>query len=178
VAGRSWVAVTVADMPADLADEEIARRIVRHALPNVTVIEYDDGSLDGMVDALITYPDGRTADLEIVGDHDRAYRVVSERLTREGQVVDAPTLKYSWRITVEDTAPIRELRNEIVDLLKFIEAEPTPRELAWPDGGPLERCSRDRLRLQNARRPACATRLRQQQPEGGHQRPHSDRAGG
>jgi hypothetical protein len=56
VAGRSWVAVTVADVPADRADEEIARRIVRHALPNVAVIEYDDGSLDGMVDALITYP--------------------------------------------------------------------------------------------------------------------------
>ena len=57
-----------------------------------------------------------------------------ERLTREGQVLDAPTLKYSWRITVEDTARIRELRAGIVDLLKFVEAEPTTRELAWPDG--------------------------------------------
>jgi hypothetical protein len=53
---------------------------------------------------------------------------------KEGHVLNAPALKYSWRITVEDTAPIRELRNEIVDLLEFIEAEPTPRELAWPDG--------------------------------------------
>ena len=128
------VAVTVAGVLEDRPDEQVARHIVRHALPSVTVTQHDDGSRDSMVDALITYPDGRTAALEIVGDYDRAYRVVLERLTREGQVLDAPTLKYSWRITVEDTARIRELRAGIVDLLAFVEAEPTTRELAWPDG--------------------------------------------
>jgi hypothetical protein len=129
------IAVTVAGVPEDRPDEQVARHIVRHALPSVTVVtQHEDGSRDSMVDALITYPDGRTAAPEIVGDYDRVYRVVSERLTREGQVLDAPTLKYSWRITVEDTARIRELRAGIVDLLEFVEAEPTPRELVWPDG--------------------------------------------
>ena len=124
------IAVTVAGVPEDRPDQQVARHIVRHALPSVTVTQYDDGSRDSMVDALITYPDGRTAALEIVGDYYRAYRVVLERLTREGQVLDAPTLKYSSRITVEDTSQIRELRAGIVDLLEFVEAEPT--RASWP----------------------------------------------
>jgi len=124
------IAVTVAGVPEDRPYEQVARHIVRHALPSVTVTQYDDGSSDSMVDALITYPDGRTAALEIVGDYYRAYRVVLERLTREGQVLDAPTLKYSSRITVEDTSQIRELRAGIVDLLEFVEAEPT--RASWP----------------------------------------------
>jgi hypothetical protein len=52
-----------------------------------------------------------------------------------GKVLDAPTLKQSWWITVEDTARIWKLRKEIVRRLEIIEAEPALRELAWPDPG-------------------------------------------
>jgi hypothetical protein len=56
------IAVTVAGVPEDRPDEQVARHIVRHALPSVTVVtQHEDGSRDSMVDALITYPDGRTA---------------------------------------------------------------------------------------------------------------------
>jgi hypothetical protein len=123
-AGRLAQRVTVADVPRDRPEEQIARSIVRHALPNVTVYQQDDGSRDGMVDALITYPDQRTAALEIVSDRDPAYNDVLAALTRQKTVLDAPTLKHSWWITVEDTARIRKLRKEIVRRLEIIEAEP------------------------------------------------------
>ena len=87
----SAIAVTVAGVPDDRPDEQIARHIVRHALlSGLTVTQHDDGSRDSMVDALITYPDGRTAALEIVGDYDRAYRVCWSGLRGRGKSSTRP----------------------------------------------------------------------------------------
>ena len=47
----------------DRAEEITAREIVGHALTNASLERHDDGRQNGMVDALITFEDGRVAAL-------------------------------------------------------------------------------------------------------------------
>jgi hypothetical protein len=85
------IAVTVAGVPEDRPYEQVARHIVRHALPSVTVVtQHEDGSRDSMVDALITYPDGRTAAPEIVGDYDASTALCRRGLRGRGKSSTRP----------------------------------------------------------------------------------------
>lgn len=88
-----------------------------------------------MFDALIVYADGHTAALEIVTDTDPDQRQLWARIQQHGgQVIAAPELTHTWNVTVDNGAPIRELRNQIVDLLRHIENPTIALELDWPDG--------------------------------------------
>ena len=121
-------------VPKNRADEVIARQIVAHGLLGATVVHHDDGSRPGMVDAVITYADGRTAALEVVTDTDPGYRRIRARLAKGGEVIDAPDLKFTWHITVSDDADNREIHRRVVFILGQMEYVPPRPELGWPDG--------------------------------------------
>jgi hypothetical protein len=120
-------------MPQDRPEEAIARSIVAHALPGARVARHDDNSADSMVDAIITYPDGRTAALEVVMDADPDFQRIRARLHNTGQIIPAPQLKYAWHVSVADDAFVREIREGIVTLLGHIE-QPARLHLTWPGG--------------------------------------------
>jgi hypothetical protein len=86
-----------------------------------------------MVDAHITYPDGTVAALEVVGDKDKAREGLQARLEREGQSIEAPTLRHKWVLTLAEHAKIREIRRDIVPLLELIESD-LPGDIEWPRG--------------------------------------------
>src|SRR5689334_13151665 len=118
-------------MPDERPEEQLARRIVQHTLRGTEVRRHDDGSMNAMVDALITYPDGTVAGLEIVRDTDPGYQRLWARIGKHGQLIDAPDLRHTWHIVVGTDAPIRDLRKQIVGVLSYIEAEPIALELDW-----------------------------------------------
>jgi hypothetical protein len=78
----------------------MARRIVANALPRARVVRHDDNSADGMVDAIITYPEGHAAALEVVRDTDPGYQRIRARLRNAGEIIAAPELNYTWYVIV------------------------------------------------------------------------------
>jgi hypothetical protein len=121
-------------VPDERSEERLARLIVQRTLRGTVVSRHDDGSRNAMVDAVITYPDGSSAGLEVVRDTDPDYQRLWARIGRHGQLIDAPDLRHTWHVVVSTDARIRELHDEIVGVLRFIEAQPIALELDWPDG--------------------------------------------
>jgi hypothetical protein len=115
----------------------MARQIVAYGLglPVANVAHHDNGSLPGMVDAIITYADGRTAALEVVTDTDPGYTRISAAIRKAGgQLFDAPELEYTWQLTLSDDAKVFDIRKHIVFVLSQMEHAPQMAELEWPDG--------------------------------------------
>jgi hypothetical protein len=124
-------------MTTERENELIACAIVEHCLPKATVKHVGDEPGDGMIDGLITYLDGRTAALEVVGDHDPNYRRLDARIRDGGSRIDAPTtLRNTWILNLKDhpdVPDVRAIRGTIVTLLATIEASGLPDDLKWPD---------------------------------------------
>lgn len=111
-------------MGANRRDEQFAQAVVGRVL-GLSVEEYDTAGRQSAVDALLHYPDGRTAALEIssLGSGDEA--AVLNILDRDGHKRTVAGLSKTWSIWVPHDLTPRKLRL-LGDALRFCEGHGLP----------------------------------------------------
>lgn len=84
---------------------------------------WDTPGRRGAVDIRLTYPDGRTAGLEVIRATTARLGEVEGRLQREGYTWPAPPgTRWWWSATISEPADINELRERIPRILPVCEA--------------------------------------------------------
>lgn len=103
------------------SEERWVKACIEGALSGVEVRQFDDGSLDGMHDLDIVYPDGSAAAVEVTAAAD-ADSVELRKLMND---VDArwqePGLAGGWQVRLLPSARARKLRSELPRLLRELE---------------------------------------------------------
>jgi hypothetical protein len=125
-------------------DERLARQIVSTVL-GVPVPRFDDGTANSQVDTLIRYPD-REAALEVVADHDAAFKAQEAELyRRKNHVIEVSGLRESWTVLLSRDAKINEVKRALPALLLDLQDNP-PRRSPWD----IEPSELDRLGVTRA----------------------------
>lgn len=96
-------------------NEKAARHIVAEAL-GVSVRRFEDGSAPGQVDASFAYPNGRTAGLEVVADHEDAFNAQWSAIDRIGRKLTVPGLDGAWTAQLSRRAKVRGVAKHLPDL--------------------------------------------------------------
>jgi hypothetical protein len=99
----------------ELPEEREARRIVAGEL-GLVVDRFEDGSANGMVDALIRTPFGAVP-LEVVQDVNVPERRQAAALGQHGRRIDVPGLVPGWYVTLKHRVNVREVRRQLPGLL-------------------------------------------------------------
>jgi hypothetical protein len=125
-------------------DEELARQIVSTVL-GVPVDRFEDGKVNGQVDALIRYRD-RHAALEIVADHDEAFNRQEDALYRTENRIQVSGLRKSWMVLLGRKANINRVKRALPALLLDWQDNPPPKRPPWD----IEPSELDRLGVKSA----------------------------
>jgi hypothetical protein len=103
-------------------DEQWARECVVEELPAGTRVEQnDDNSEPGMYDLKITYPDGRTAALEVTSAANPNALALGKLIYGQGRWI-APGITKAWWVDVLPTCNAKRLRKKLPALLSAFEA--------------------------------------------------------
>lgn len=103
----------------ELRVERWARQIVARDL-GLPVDRYEDGTRNGMVDAVIRSPFGLVP-LEVVQDVNVAEQQQSAALERYGRELFVPELDVGWYVTLDSRAKVRDVRRDLPALLRRID---------------------------------------------------------
>jgi len=109
--------------------ERLAREVVSRSL-GAAVECYDNGCADRMPDGLIRYADGRTAGLEVVGDHDEGYMRQRDALATLEHEMRIDGLRWSWSASVKRGVSIKTLKHKLPAQLRRAEEGATRPEHA------------------------------------------------
>jgi hypothetical protein len=96
-------------------EERWARQIVARELC-ATVDRFEDGSVNGMVDAVIRSPDGDVP-LEVVRDVNVPEQRQSVALHQHGHHIDVPGLDPGWYVSLTTKAKVRDVHRDLPGLL-------------------------------------------------------------
>lgn len=80
------------------------------------MVRHDYNTAPGQVDALIRFPD-RDVPLEVVSDHDVAFRRQWDALQIRGQLLAVPGLRSRWEVWLSRTADVRRVAAGLPRLL-------------------------------------------------------------
>jgi hypothetical protein len=101
--------------------EAHAQEVIAQFL-GVPVVQHDDQSAPwGLPDLRIEYPDRPHAVVEVVRDVDQVRPEQRDALQSRGWSIDDPSFTGSWAIEPEPDADIRQLRAELLPILKSAE---------------------------------------------------------
>jgi hypothetical protein len=100
-------------------EEQWAREVIAYAL-QVPVEQHDDGSVDGMHDLDVIYPDRPRAAVEVTTAADGEAIALWNLLNGGGRWVE-PTLKGGWAVSLLPTARAKRVREELPPLLEILE---------------------------------------------------------
>ena len=107
-----------------LGDEELwAQACIQQALLDARVEQHDDGSRPGMYDLRIVYPDDSVAAVEVTIAGDPKYIELGKELDRKAKHWHVAGLRGSWWIRVLPSARLRELRQQLPDILRSLELD-------------------------------------------------------
>jgi hypothetical protein len=100
-------------------EEHWAREIIAHAL-RVPVVQHDDGTVDGMHDLDVVYPDRPCAAVEVTTAADGESIALWNLLNGGGRWIE-PTLSGGWTVSLLPTARAKRVRKELPPLLEMLE---------------------------------------------------------
>ncbi|UOY02451.1 hypothetical protein [Blastococcus sp. PRF04-17] len=111
-----------------LRDEEEWARALMESVLGVPVKQHDDGSLGGMHDLAIQYPDRPAAAVEVTAAADRASVELWHLVNGASERWIVPTLRGGWFVALEPWARAARLKAELPATLASLEAE----GVTWP----------------------------------------------
>ncbi len=86
------------------------------------VVLQDDGSVEGMPDIRIDYPDRPPAFVEVVADIDPGYAAIAGRVADPSSAWESTRLTHSWTLVVSATCRVDDLAPRAVELLAGLES--------------------------------------------------------
>ena len=109
-------------MARSLRSEEEAARHILGELLGVSVVQHDDGSADGMHDLSLRYSDRPPGAVEVTLAADSECIELWKVLSRPSARWEFPELAGGWVVSTNPSARAKELRKELPDLLRQLEA--------------------------------------------------------
>ena len=100
-------------------EEQWAREIIAYAL-RVPVVQHDDGTVEGMHDLDVLYPDRPCAAVEVTTAADGESIALWNLLNGGGRWIE-PTLRGGWAVSLLPTARAKRVRKELPPLLEMLE---------------------------------------------------------
>ncbi|UXN20910.1 hypothetical protein N8D77_12175 [Curtobacterium flaccumfaciens] len=107
------------DRYRELPEERWARQIVAAEL-GVAVDRFEDGSVNGMVDAVIRHPPGDVP-LEVVRDVNVPEQRQSAALRQHGHFIPVPGLNPGWYVSLTTKANVRDVHQHLPGLLLHLD---------------------------------------------------------
>ena len=100
-------------------EEHWAREVIAYAL-QVPVVQHDDGTVEGMHDLDVVYPDRPRAAVEVTTAADGESIALWNLLNGNGRWIE-PTLRGGWAVSLLPTARAKRVRKELPPLLNVLE---------------------------------------------------------
>lgn len=108
----------------ELGGEELwAQACIQQALPGCRVAQHDDGSLPGMYDLKITYPDGSIGAAEVTAAADAEQVELWKLVGGRGERWIEPSLVGGWMVRILPSTRARVLHKRLPGLLWELEHE-------------------------------------------------------
>jgi hypothetical protein len=108
----------------ELGGEELwAQACIQQALPDCRVAQHDDGSLPGMYDLKITYPDGSIGAAEVTAAADAEQVELWKLVGGRGERWIEPSLMGGWMVRILPSTRARVLHRRLPGLLWELEHE-------------------------------------------------------
>ena len=115
-----WQSVVGLERVKEKPNEVLARHVVSQSL-GLPVRRFEDGKADSQVDAVIEFPDGREAALEIVADHEGAFNAQWAALEKVGHQIEVPELAHVWSAQLARRARVKEVVKQLPSLVVALE---------------------------------------------------------